>query len=78
MGLMDGSIDCMNTVDIEIMNNAVDNGMTLALIEDRINPYWLNAQQVEVLRDPVVREALCHMINWEEVSALVYLSLIHI
>lgn len=72
MGLMDGSIDCMNTVDIEIMNNAVDNGMTLALIEDRINPYWLNAQQVEVLRDPVVREALCHMINWEEVSALVY------
>ncbi len=72
MGLMDGSINCMNTVDIEVMNNAVDYGLTLALIEDRENPYWLNASQVEVLKDPVVREALCHMINWEELSALVY------
>ena len=72
MGLMDGSIDCMNTVDIEIMNNAVDKGLTLALIEDRENPFWLNCGQVDCLKDVKVREALCHMIDWEEVSALVY------
>ncbi|MDD3402480.1 MAG: ABC transporter substrate-binding protein [Hespellia sp.] len=72
MGLMDGSINCMNTVDIEIMNNVIDNDLTLALIEDRENPFWLNAAKVEVLKDPIVREALCHMVNWDDLSALVY------
>jgi ABC-type transport system substrate-binding protein len=72
MGLLDGSINCMNTVDIEIMNNVLDNDLTLALIEDRENPFWLNARDVEVLKDINVREALCHMINWDELSALVY------
>lgn len=72
MGLMDGSINCMNTVDIEIMNNVIDRDLTLALIEDRENPFWLNARDVEVLKDIKVREALCHMINWDDLSALVY------
>jgi ABC-type transport system substrate-binding protein len=72
MGLMDGSINCMNTVDIEIMNNVIDSDFTLALIEDRENPFWLNASKVEVLKDINVREALCHMINWDDLSALVY------
>lgn len=72
MGLMDGSINCMNTVDIEVMNNVIDNDLTLALIEDRENPFWLNVRQVEVFKDPVVREALCHMVDWDELSALVY------
>ncbi len=72
MGLMDGSINCMNTVDIEIMNNVIDNGLTLALVEDRENPFWLNSSKIDVLKDPVVREALCHMVNWDDLSALVY------
>lgn len=72
MGLMNGSINIMNTVDIEVMNNVVDNGLNLALITDRENPFWFNARQVEIFKDPVVREALIHMVNWDELSALVY------
>lgn len=72
MGLLNGEIDCMNTVDIEVMNNLVDNGTTLALIEDRENPFWLNCRNVEVLKDIKVREALCHMVDWDALSELVY------
>lgn len=72
MGLMNGDINCMNTVDIEVMNNVVSNGYTLALIEDRENPFWLNCAQVECLQDIEVREALCHMIDWNALSELVY------
>lgn len=72
MGLMDGSIDCINTVDIEIMNNVLLQGLTLALVEDRENPFWLNAGKIDVLKDIKVREALCHMVNWDELSSLVY------
>lgn len=72
MGLMSGEINCMNTVNIEVMNSLVENGYTLALIEDRENAFWLNARDVECLKDIKVREALCHMIDWESLSQLVY------
>lgn len=72
MGLMTGDLDCMNTVDIEVMNNLVANEITLALIEDRENPFWLNGSKVDCLKDIRVREALCHMVDWEALSQLVY------
>ena len=72
MGMMNGEIDCMNTVDIEVMNSLVENGITLALIEDRENPFWLNCRDVECLQSIEVREALCHMIDWDALSELVY------
>lgn len=72
MGLMNGEIDCMNTVNIEVMNSLVEGGYTMALIEDRENPFWLNCRDVDVLKDIKVREALCHMIDWDAVSQLVY------
>lgn len=72
MGLLNGELDCMNTVDIEVMNNLLDNGITLALIEDRENPFWLNCRTVDCLKDIKVREALCHMIDWDALSELVY------
>lgn len=72
MGLMNGELDCMNTVDIEVMNSVVEGGYNMALIEDRENPIWLNCAQVDVLKDVKVREAICHMIDWDAVSELVY------
>lgn len=72
MGLMNGEINCMNTVDIEVMNSLVENDYTLALIEDRENPFWLNCRDVECLKDINVREALCHMLDWDALSELVY------
>lgn len=72
LGLMSGDIDCLNTVNIEVMKNALESGFTVALIEDRENPFWLNCKQVDVLKDIRVREALCHMVDWEALSQLVY------
>ncbi|MFV0364379.1 MAG: ABC transporter substrate-binding protein [Suipraeoptans sp.] len=72
MGIMNGDINCMNTVDIEVMNSLVENEYTVALIEDRENPFWLNIREVEILEDIVVREALCHMLDWDALSELVY------
>ncbi len=72
MGLMSGDINCMNTVSIEVMKNALDQGFTVALIEDRENPFWMNCKDVEVLQDIRVREALCHMVDWDALSNLVY------
>ena len=72
MGLMSGDINCMNTVDIEVMSSIVENGYTLALIEDRENPFWMNVRDVDVFKDIKVREALCHMLDWDSLSKLVY------
>lgn len=72
MGLMSGELNCMNTVNIEVMNSLVENKYTLALIEDRENPFWLNVRDVDCLKDINVREALCHMLDWDALSELVY------
>lgn len=72
MGLMSGELDCMNTVSTEVMTNLFDSGYPLALIEDRENPFWLNARVVPILKDIKVREALCHMVDWTALSELVY------
>ena len=72
MALMSGGVDCMNTVSTQVMSDLNSAGYRVALIEDRENPFWLNCAQVEVLKDIRVREALCHMIDWEEVTNLVY------
>lgn len=72
IALMNGELDSMNTVDTEVYNNLVDNDWNVSIVEDRMNPYWFNLREVELFRDPVVREALCHMIDWQAVSDLVY------
>ncbi|MDL2294187.1 ABC transporter substrate-binding protein [Ruminococcaceae bacterium OttesenSCG-928-D13] len=72
IALMNGEIDSMVTVNIEIYNNLVDNGWNVAVVEDRVNPFWFNAREVELFRDDVVREALCHMIDWQAATDLVY------
>ena len=72
LALQNGEIDCMNTVDIEVYNTLVDSGWDVNVVKDRVNPYWLNARQVPVLKDITVREALAHMIDWQAISDLVY------
>ena len=72
MSMMTGQLDCMNTVSTEIITNLVDYDFRVALIEDRENPFWLNGRRVECLADPKVREALCHMLDWQALTDLVY------
>lgn len=72
IALLNGELDSMTTVNIEVYNNLIDSGWEVKLVEDRVNPFWFNAREVELFRDPIVREALCHMIDWQAVSDLVY------
>lgn len=72
LALENGEIDCMNTVDIEVYNTLVDMGWEIQIVEDRVNPFWMNGRNNEILKDKTVREALCHMIDWQAVTDLVY------
>lgn len=72
IALLNGELDAMVTLNIEIYNNLIENGMHVAVVEDRAQPYWMNLREVEIFRDPVVREALCHMIDWQAVTDLAY------
>jgi ABC-type transport system substrate-binding protein len=69
---INGDLDAMNTVQIEVYNTLKANGWDVKLVEDRVNPFWFNPRQNPLFKDAVVREALCHMINWQEISNLVY------
>ncbi|MDL2294191.1 ABC transporter substrate-binding protein [Ruminococcaceae bacterium OttesenSCG-928-D13] len=72
IALMNGELDSMNTVNIEVYNNLVEAEWDVSIVTDRHNAYWYNLREVELFRDPVVREALCHMIDWQAVSDIVY------
>lgn len=72
IALMNGELDCMNTVNIEVVNNLVEHGWNVAAVEDRVNPFWFNASVVPLFQDYTVREALCHMIDWDALNELVY------
>jgi len=72
IALLNGELDAMNTVNIEVYNNLVAQGWNVMEVEDRVNPFWFNAREVEIFRDPVVREALSHMVDWQAISDLVY------
>ncbi len=72
LALENGEIDCMNTVNIEVYNTLVSMGWNIHIVEDRVNPFWLNVREVELFKDIRVREALAHMIDWQAVTDLVY------
>lgn len=71
IALNNGEIDCMNFVSVETYNVLADEGWEIISIADRVNPFWFNTKN-ELFKDPVVREALCHMIDWEAINELVY------
>ncbi|RCX16056.1 ABC-type transport system substrate-binding protein [Anaerobacterium chartisolvens] len=72
IALMNGDLDCLNTVNIEVYNNLKQKGWDVLEVEDRVNPFWFNAREVEIFKNDAVREALCHMVDWEAASQLVY------
>jgi ABC-type transport system substrate-binding protein len=72
LALENGEIDCLNTVNIEVYNALKEAGWNIHIVEDRVNPWWLNVRQVPLFKDKVVREALCHMIDWQAVTDMVY------
>ncbi len=68
---LDGKIDCMNITSVETYNNLIEGDLNVITQKDRPSPWWINSR-VEVLRDATVREAICHMIDWETINLLVY------
>lgn len=70
MSLMIGDIDCMNTLNTEVLTTLAEDGFPVILLEDREQPFWMNTTKVEAFQNIRVREALCHMIDWEGVSDL--------
>jgi ABC-type transport system substrate-binding protein len=73
LSIISGDIDAVATVNIEVYNSMkAAGGINIKIIEDRNNPFWFNAREVEIFRDNVVREALCHMLDWQALSDMVY------
>ena len=72
IAVMNGELDGMKTADVEVRANLAENNWEVFDIPFIASPYWLNARECELFKDPVVREALCHMIDWEAANALVY------
>ena len=71
IALLNGEIDCMNNISVETYNVLEEEGWTVRIAGERVNPFWMNPNHNELFKDPVVREALCHMIDWEDVSLMV-------
>ena len=72
MAYMSDQIQCINTDNMEIVNNLRNQGYDLAKWSARCHPWWFNAKENELFQDAAVREALCHMIDWEAINELVY------
>ena len=47
-------------------------GVDIIKVKDQLNPYWMNPKVNPIFKDAVVREALCHMIDWNEVNEIAY------
>ena len=73
-----GQIDCLVFTSCDTYQLLKDHGFNVLAVPDRTQPMWLNARQVECFRDIRVREAIAHMIDWNEVNALAFNGLFHI
>lgn len=72
LAFLNGEIDIMKTGSTEAVKTLQGAGFEPLAMEDRHGPYWMNASQVECFQDRRVREAICHMIDWEAINTLVY------
>lgn len=72
IALMGGQLDGLYTSDMEVVKNLESSGFEPLAVDSRSFPWWFNARNVELFQDEVVREALCHMIDWEAINELVY------
>lgn len=72
IAFLNGEIDGLNSVNIEVYNNLKQKGWDVLITDDRVNPFWFNPKQNKLFENDAVREALCHMVDWQAVSKLVY------
>ena len=72
LAVMNGELDGLKTNSVETRANLVENNWQVYDIPFIASPYWLNPRECELFKDPVVREALCHLIDWNAVNELVY------
>lgn len=72
LALQNDELDIMNFVSIQTYDVLEAAGWNIVKNQDRINPFWLNPSVNPIFEDAAVREALCHMIDWEEVNELAY------
>ncbi|MCR4606602.1 MAG: hypothetical protein K5771_02610 [Oscillospiraceae bacterium] len=74
LALQNNELDCMNFVSIQTYEVLEAAGWNILKIKDRCNPFWFNASEKGnvIFQNAAVREALCHMIDWEEVNNLAY------
>ena len=67
-----GGIDCINFVSAVTYEVLENYGTNIIRVPDRVNEYWINPKANPIFKDAVVREAICHMINWNDVNELAY------
>ncbi|MCQ2558458.1 MAG: ABC transporter substrate-binding protein, partial [Oscillospiraceae bacterium] len=72
LALQNNELDCMNFVSIKVYGTLEAAGWNILRIKDRTNPFWMNPTVNPIFQDAVVREALCHMVNWDDVNELAY------
>lgn len=72
LALQNHELDCMNFVSIQTYDVLEAAGWNILKIKDRCNPFWVNPTANPIFENAAVREALCHMIDWEEVNELAY------
>ncbi len=72
LALQNNELDCMNFVSVQTYDVLDAAGWNIIRVKDRCNPFWMNPTVNEIFKNDAVREALCHMIDWEEVNALAY------
>ena len=72
IAFLNGEIDAISTLNIEVYNSLIDAGSNVVIAPDRANPFWFNPRENPIFEDRIVREALCHLIDWQAVSELVY------
>ena len=72
LALQNDELDCMNFVSIQTYEVLEAAGWNILKIKDRCNPFWMNPSVNPIFKNDAVREALCHMIDWNEVNELAY------
>lgn len=72
LALQNNELDIMNFVSIQTYEVLDAAGWNILKIKDRCNPFWMNSTVNPIFKNAAVREALCHMIDWNEVNELAY------
>lgn len=73
LAMMGGQLDLLITSNMEIVKSLETSGACQVIaVPGQNHPWWYNPKEVEIFKDPVVREALCHIIDWDAINTLVY------